>query len=242
MALSWSMDKIGPMCRSAEDCALVFNVLYGPDGKDFTLVDRPFHWDPDVDIKTLRIGYIKELFERDEKDYPHKAKDLAVLELFRSRGIELIPLGLPDFPVEPLRIILSAEAAAAFDQLTRSNRDDLLVRQAKNAWPNSFRSARFIPAVEYIRANRFRTLLMQQMAEILKDIDVYIVPSFGGNHLLLTNLTGHPAVVVPNGFNKDGSPTSITFMGNLYKEAEVLRVAKAYQDSTDFHLKHPPLE
>jgi Asp-tRNA(Asn)/Glu-tRNA(Gln) amidotransferase A subunit family amidase len=242
MALSWSMDKIGPICRTAEDCALVFNAIYGPDGSDFTLVDRPFHWDPAVDIKSLRIGYIKDLFERDEKDYPNKANDAAVLEVFRSRGIELIPLRLPEFPVERLGFILSAEAAAAFDELTRSNKDDLLVRQVRRAWPNVFRNSRFIPAVEYIQANRFRTLLMQQMAEILKEIDVYIVPSFGGNHLLLTNLTGHPAVVVPNGFDKEGSPTSITFMGNLFKEAEVLRVAKAYQDSTNFHLKHPKLK
>jgi len=239
MALSWSMDKIGPMCRSAEGCALVFNAIYGPDGKDFTLASKSFEWNPSVDIKTLRIGYVKELFE---ENYSNKGNDIKVLEKLQGMGINLVPLKLPDFPVDALGFILNAEAAAAFDELTRSGKDDMLVRQVRYAWPNVFRHSRLIPAVEYIQANRFRTLLIRQMAEILKDIDVYIVPSYGGNHLLLTNLTGHPAVVVPNGFNDKGSPTSITFMGNWYKETEVLLVAKVYQESTEFHKKHPVLK
>ncbi len=242
MALSWSMDKIGPICRSAEDCALVFNAIYGPDGKDFTLVDRPFEWDLAMDIKTLRIGYVKDLFEKDEKEYPNKKHDAKVLETFRSLGFDLVPIKLPDFPVDSLAYILNAEAAAAFDELTRSGKDDLMVRQIRQAWPNVFRHSRLIPAVEYIQANRLRTVLIQQMAEILKDIDAYIVPSFGGNHLLLTNLTGHPAVVVPNGFDEKGIPVSITFMGNLFKEAEALLLAKTFQDATDFHKKHPELK
>jgi Asp-tRNA(Asn)/Glu-tRNA(Gln) amidotransferase A subunit family amidase len=238
MALSWSMDKAGPICRSAEDCALVFNAIYGPDGKDVTVVNRPFHYDPSADIKTLRIGYVKALFEKG----PGKIDDARVLEVLRSMGIDLKPIELPDFPIDALSYILSAEAAAAFDELTRSGKDDLLVRQIRRAWPNVFRTSRLIPAVEYIQANRFRTLLIQKMAEILKDIDVYIVPTYGGDHLLLTNLTGHPAVVVPNGFDKEGSPISITFMGNLFKEAEALLVAKAFQETTDFHKKHPKLD
>jgi Asp-tRNA(Asn)/Glu-tRNA(Gln) amidotransferase A subunit family amidase len=242
MALSWSMDKIGPICRSAEDCALVFHAIYGPDGKDFTLVDRPFEWDPALDIKTLRIGFVKGLFEKDEKEYPNKKHDAKVLETFRSLGVNLVPIKLPDFPVDSLAYILNAEAAAAFDELTRSGKDDLMVRQVREAWPNVFRHSRLIPAVEYIQANRFRTVLIQQMAEILEDIDAYIVPSYGGNHLLLTNLTGHPAVVVPDGFNEKGSPVSITFMGNLFKEAEALLLAKTFQDATDFHKKHPKLK
>jgi len=242
MALSWSMDKIGPICRSAEDCALVFNAIYGPDGKDFTLVNRPFSWDTSIDLKTLRIGYLKKLFERDEKEYKNKANDTRVLDTLRSLGVTLVPLELPDFPVKSLGFILNAEAAAAFDELTRSGKDDLLVRQVRYAWPNVFRHSRLIPAVEYIRANRFRTLLIQQMAQKLKGINVYIAPTYGGNHLLLTNLTGHPAVVVPNGFNEKGSPTSITFMGNLFEEAKALLVAKAFQEATDFHQKHPKLD
>ena len=239
MALSWSMDKIGPICRSVEDCSLVFNAIYGPDGKDFTVVNLPFNWDPSLDLKDIRIGYLKKVFER---KYRNKKNDEASLEALRSLGVELVPFDLPELPVNALSFILNAEAAAAFDELTRSNRDDLLVRQIKQAWPNTFRQARLIPAVEYIQANRVRTLLMEEMAQKMKGIDVYIAPSFGGNNLLLTNLTGHPAVVVPNGFDEKGSPTSISFIGNLFEEAKTLRVAKAYQDVTDFHRKHPDLK
>jgi Asp-tRNA(Asn)/Glu-tRNA(Gln) amidotransferase A subunit family amidase len=239
MALSWSMDKIGPICRSAEDCSLVFNAIYGPDGKDLSVVNLPFNWDPSLDLKNIRIGYLKKLFEG---NYRNKKNDESSLDTLRSLGVELIAFNLPELPVNSLSFILNAEAAAAFDELTRSNRDDLLVRQIKQAWPNTFRQARLIPAVEYIQANRIRTLLMEEMAEKMKGIDVYIAPSFGGNNLLLTNLTGHPTVVVPNGFNEKGSPTSISFIGNLFEEAKTLRVAKAFQDVTDFHRKHPDLE
>lgn len=242
MALSWSMDKIGPMCRSVEDCALVFDAIYGPDKKDRTLVDLPFNWDSGLDIKKMRIGYVKNLFEEERENKEWQTFDNATIGKLRSLGINLIPVALPDFPVSALSFILGAEAAAAFDDLTRSNKDDLLVRQIKNAWPNVFRQARMIPAVEYIQANRARTLVMQALAEVMSKIDVYVVPSYGGNNLLMTNLTGHPAVVLPNGFTEKGTPTSITFMGNLYSEAETLAVAKAYQDATEFHLKHPVLE
>jgi Asp-tRNA(Asn)/Glu-tRNA(Gln) amidotransferase A subunit family amidase len=239
MALSWSMDKIGPICRSAEDCALVFESIYGPDGQDLTVVDLPFSWDPALDIKSLRIGYLKKAFER---DYRTQKIDLAALDVLRSQGVELIPFDLPeDLPVEAIAFILNAEAAAAFEELTLSNRDDLLVRQERNAWPNVFRQARFIPAVEYIQANRIRTRLMQEMAARLKDIDVYVAPSFGGNNLLLTNLTGHPAVVAPDGLDEKGLPTSISFIGRLYEESKVLRVAHAFQQATAHHLKHPEL-
>jgi Asp-tRNA(Asn)/Glu-tRNA(Gln) amidotransferase A subunit family amidase len=149
---------------------------------------------------------------------------------------------LPKLPVDGLRIILSAEAAAAFDELTRSGKDDLMVRQMKGAWPNSFRSSRFIPAVEYIEANRLRYLLIQEMQKLMKNIDVYVAPSFGGSNLLLTNLTGHPCVVLPDGFTKEGTPTSISFIGQLFGEAKLLAVAKQFQDATDYHLKHPKLQ
>jgi Asp-tRNA(Asn)/Glu-tRNA(Gln) amidotransferase A subunit family amidase len=240
MALSWSMDKIGPICRSAEDCALVFEAICGPDGQDLTVVDLPFDWDPALDIKSLRIGYLKKAFER---DYRTQKIDLAALDILRSMDVELIPFDLPeDLPVEAIAFILNAEAAAAFEELTLSNRDDLLVRQERNAWPNVFRQARFIPAVEYIQANRIRTRLMQEMATRLKNVDVYVAPSFGGNNLLLTNLTGHPAVVVPDGFDEKGLPTSLSFIGRLYEESKVLGVAHAFQQATAHHLKHPELK
>jgi Asp-tRNA(Asn)/Glu-tRNA(Gln) amidotransferase A subunit family amidase len=239
MALSWSMDKIGPICRTVEDCALVFHAIQGPDGKDLTIVDVPFGWNPSSDLLDIRVGFLTAAFEQKSRT---KENDQAALEVLRSLGIELIPFELPEFPARAISHILSAEAAAAFDDLTRSGKDNLLVRQGRGAWPNSFRQARFIPAVEYIQANRLRTLLMQKMAERMGGIDVFITPTYGGNNLLITNLTGHPAVVVPSGFDDKGNPTSITFIGNLFEEGKALRVAKAYQDATGFHLKHPSLE
>jgi Asp-tRNA(Asn)/Glu-tRNA(Gln) amidotransferase A subunit family amidase len=236
MALSWSMDKIGPICRTVEDCAIVFDAILGPDGEDQTLIDLPFNYAGDADLSRLRIGYLKNLFE---EEYDNRDSDMATLRVLREMGVELIPIELPDYPVESLAIILAAEAAAAFDELTRSGGDDLLVRQIRNAWPNVLRSSRFIPAVEYIQANRLRQLIIQEMAKL--EVDVYIAPSFGGNNLLLTNLTGHPCVVLPNGFDDEGHPVSISFIGRLYDEANLLAVAKTYQEATDFHEKHPQL-
>ncbi len=241
MALSWSMDKIGPICRSVEDCALVFDAIYGPDGRDLTIVELPFSWNANFDIRKLRVGYYKTAFEAERKNNQAKLNDDAVLDVLRNLGIELIPIELPDYPIDAMNFILNAEAAAAFDELTRTNRDDLLVRQIKNAWPNVFRQSRLIPAVEYIQANRVRTLVMGEMAKLMNEVDVFVTPSYGGNVLLLTNLTGHPAVVVPNGFNEEGTPTSVSFIGNLYAESATLSVAKAFQDATDFHLKYPTL-
>lgn len=238
MALSWSMDKVGPIARSVEDCAIVFDAIRGPDGEDPSVRDLPFNYTPDVDFSTLRIGYIKSLFQQ---EYPNQHNDLETLHELRNLGAKLIPVTLPDYPVEALAFILEAEAGAAFQELTLSNRDSLLVQQGKDAWPNIFRAAQLIPAVEYIQANRARSVLIQKMATLMDRVDVYVAPSFGGNNLLLTNLTGHPCVVVPNGWNEKEAPTSISFIGGLYDEATVLAVAKAYQDATDFHLKHPPL-
>lgn len=255
MALAWSMDKIGPITRSVEDCALVFGAIHGADGLDRSAVDRPFHWPLRRDVRSLRVGYVEALFEEDRAERAEKEEEKArlrewqeydqrTLEVLRELGIELIPIKLPDrYPVEALQFILTAEAASAFDQLTRSGGDDQLVRQVANAWPNVFRQGQLIPAVEYIRANRIRTLLMQEMERVMEEVDVYVVPSFGGNDMLMTNLTGHPAVVLPNGFRRsNGTPTSITFTGRLYGETEVLAVAHAYQQATNFHLKRPPLE
>ncbi len=239
MALSWSMDKIGPICRTVEDCAIVFNAIYGPDGKDQMLYDAPFNYDPKVDLRKIRIGYLKMEFD---SAHANKANNDSVLAVLQRLGASLIPIELPKLPISELSFILSSEAAAAFDELTRSKRDSLLVRQGKGGWPNTFRSARFIPAVEYLQANRVRYLLVQEMEKIMKDLDVYVCPTFGGNNLLLTNLTGHPAVVLPNGFTNEGTPTSITFHGKLFGEATLLAVAKAYQDATTYHLKHPTLQ
>ena len=232
------MDKIGPICRSVEDCVHVFEVIYGPDGKDTTVVYLPFNWTADVQLADLRIGYLKSAF--DEVDEFHALHQEA-LRTLTSLGAKLIPIELPAYPVEALNFVLSAEAAAAFDELTRSDRDDLLARQVKDAWPNVFRQACFIPAVEYLQANRVRRMLMEAMQNRMSTIDVYVAPSFGGTSLLLTNLTGHPAVVCPNGVGENGKPCSLTFTGQLYQEAAILAVARQYQVATGFHLLNPPL-
>lgn len=241
MQLSWTMDKIGPMARSVEDCALVFNAIYGPDGQDLTVTDAPFQWPPEKDVKSLRVGYVPALFE-EEND--HTKRNQAALEVLRGLGFDLIPIQLPDYPINALEIILYAEAAALFDDLTRTNTDDRMVRQRKDAWPNLFRMSRLIPAVEYVQAQRVRTLAMQAMVESLANVDVFVTPSFGGNVLLLTNLTGHPTVVVPNGTvtDKDGKgekPSSISFVGHLYGETGTLAIAQAYQNATGFHTQQP---
>jgi len=237
MALSWSMDKLGPICRTVEDCGLVLEAIYGPDGQDPTVRDVPFDWDVGLPLEDLRIGYYKSAFEAEHDWY---AYDWKAVEALRSLGVKPIPIELPEkIPTGALSFILSVEAAAAFDELTRSGRDELLVRQIEDAWPNVFRQSRLIPAVEYVQANRARTMLMGALRTAMEGIDVFITPSFGKDVLLMTNLTGHPCVTVPHGFKEDGTPVSITFVGQLFREAELLAVAKRYQDATGFHLRHP---
>lgn len=239
MALSWTMDKIGPICRNAFDCALVFDVIRGKDKNDQSTVEYPFNYKKELDLSMLKVAYLKDLFE---EDYPGNENDKKALELLSDMGVNFTEVKLPDnLPIMPLSIILEAEAGAAFDELTRSNKDDELVQQHKYAWPNTFRKSRFIPAVEYIQASRIRTLLIEEFHKLIKDYDVLVCPSFGGDQLLMTNLTGHPCVVVPNGFDKENHPTSISFIGNLYDEATILSIAKAYQDNSEFDNIHPEL-
>lgn len=238
MALSWSMDKIGPICRSAEDLTIVFKAIYGSDGIDQTIYNCGFNYIPLKTLLGVKIGYLKNDFD---KQYDFHTNDSVTLAKLKELGADLIPIELPSYPVNDLAIMLSAEAGAAFDELTRSNKDDLMVRQIKNAWPNSFRASRFIPAVEYINASRVRTLLILEMQKLMSTIDLYVAPSWEGDNNLLTNLTGHPCVVIPNGFSKDGTPTSITIIGHLFDEGRIIAAAKLYQDATDFHLKHPEM-
>ena len=232
MALSWSMDKIGPIARTVEDCALVFGVIHGADGKDPTAVTRPFDWPPKRDLKGLRVG----VFEGRD---PPPAAPRKVLE---GLGVTLVPFALPaGLPLQALQAILSVEASAAFDDLTRAN----TLEGVGRSWPGSFRRGRFVPAVEYLRAQRVRTLLMRQMAKAMEGVDVYVHSGFG-NELLVSNLTGHPTVAVPNAVQpagKDGRETALpfTFTGRLWGEADALAVAKAYQDATGHHTKRPDL-
>jgi Asp-tRNA(Asn)/Glu-tRNA(Gln) amidotransferase A subunit family amidase len=251
MALSWTMDKLGPICRSAEDCALVLDAIYGPDGKDKSAITASYSWDARVSPKNLRIGYVKAAFDlpqidpKDEKRTMHGTKvfDDRALEVLRGMGIDLIPVELPDLQYDAMRIILTAEAAAAFDELTRSNRDAELVQQSRFDWANTFRTARFIPAVDYINANRVRSTAIEAWDELMKKVDVIVTPTGAANlpQLVATNLTGHPAVILPNGFRPDGTPVSLTFLGNLFEEGKLLAVANAYQKATGFHKVHPAI-
>jgi Asp-tRNA(Asn)/Glu-tRNA(Gln) amidotransferase A subunit family amidase len=248
MTLSWSMDKLGPMCRSALDCALVFDSLRGADPGDPASIEAPFPFDPTRDPQSIRVGYYQSAFQTDE-DYDNREADLATLEVLRSSlGLDVIPVELPaDLPIDEMTLVLSVEAAAAFDELTRTRGTDSMVRQERHAWPNVFRHSRLIPAVEYVQANRLRVVLSRRMADVFRSVDVVVCPTSKGKTLAMTNLSGHPAVCVPNNFipveGGEGrmSPRSITFVANLYRDVDALHLAHAYQSVTDFHQKRPPV-
>src|SRR5438552_11436409 len=293
MALSWSMDKLGPICRTVEDCALVLDAIHGSDGKDRTVQPAAFNWDANLDWRKLRIGYLKSAFERkpDEQqeaakeepsttpeeqkkreerkkrreaararaEYDRRYNDAALAKL-REMGVNLLPVEMPQFPYDAMITMLTAESAAAFDELTRTGKDKLLTSQKDYDWPNTFRTARFIPAVEYIQAARARKLAMEAMAKVFDTLDVLVAPTSGSQQLVITNLTGHPSVILPNGLRGEDAPkypfedpsdfqnaggprtpTSLTFLGKLYGEGELLALARAYQEATGFHLQHPKL-
>jgi Asp-tRNA(Asn)/Glu-tRNA(Gln) amidotransferase A subunit family amidase len=290
MALSWTMDKLGPICRSVEDCALVLGAIAGPDGKDLSAAAAGFDWNPGLDWKQLRVGYLKSEFDplpplklkeatpdesaedkkkredtnadmvagRARREYDRRYEQ-AALEKLRAMGVNLIPVELPKLPWEAMVPLLTAEAAAAFDDLTMSGRDKLLTEQGPEDWPNDFRVARFYPAVEYIQANRARTLAVRGFAKLFEQVDVIVTPSTDAQ-LIATNLTGNPAVIVPNGLRGDdapkppeiddgdhddiggpGTPVSITFLGGLYQDGKVAAFARAYQQATGFEKLHPKL-
>ena len=288
MALSWSMDKLGPICRSVEDCAIVLDAIHGPDGRDRGARAAAFHWDGQLDWRTLRVGYLKGDFEAKPEAEPPKEEaasapeeekkralererraaartrreydrryEQAALEKLAAMGVKLEPVELPKFPYRAMVPLLRAEAAAAFDDLTRSGRDKLLTEQGASDWPNEFRVARFYPAVEYIQANRARRLAMEAVEKAFRNLDVVVAPN-AGDQLVATNLTGHPAVILPNGLRGPdapkppqddpdrniagpGTPVSLTFLGSLYGEAKLLAFARAYQEATGFHRQHPHL-
>jgi Asp-tRNA(Asn)/Glu-tRNA(Gln) amidotransferase A subunit family amidase len=291
MALSWTMDKLGPITRSAEDCAHVLEAIYGPDGKDASAFPATFHWDAGFDWKKLRIGHLKSEFDAPEplklkeaapnetaeektkreadnadakgwrarRDYDRRFL-LASLDKFRSMGVNLIPVELPKLPYGPISTLLGAEAAAAFDDLTMTGRDALLTEQGIEDWPNAFRIARFYPAVEYIQANRARTLAIRQVSALFEQVDIIVTPSTD-TQLIATNLTGHPALIVPNGLRGPdapnppdlddgdhddiggpGTPVSLTFLAAHYQDEKLAAFAWAYQQATGFHKLHPKLD
>ncbi|OFY47240.1 MAG: amidase [Bacteroidetes bacterium GWF2_49_14] len=239
MALSWSMDKIGPICRTAMDCAIVLDAIHGPDIHDPATTTTGFTFTPINSFKGLKIGYLEKYFNQ---NYQGKQNDSIALAVFREHGAKLIPVELPEnFPVSAMRIILSAEAAAAFDDLTRSDRDTLLDAQGSNDWPNTFRASRFITAVEYIQANRIREELILEMNRLFSGYDLIIAPTFGGNQLTITNLTGQPCLVLPDGFDAAGNPTTISLLGNLFREDILCEAGYLYQQKTGFYRIKPTL-
>jgi Asp-tRNA(Asn)/Glu-tRNA(Gln) amidotransferase A subunit family amidase len=245
MALAWTQDTVGPMCRSAEDCALVFDAIYGPDGKDNSILDVPFGWDSTADVTKLRVGYLRSAFRDDAPPQPGlsasaqagtRRNNEEALRVIRSLGVEAVPFDLPEVAIEAIDFIRYAETAAAFDDLTRNG----TLREVEHGpeqspRPAEIRPARFIPAVEYIQANRYRLRVMEQMDAAMTGLDLFI-----GANLLLTNRTGHPVISVPNG-SFEGSPTGLQLTGKLFGEPELLLLAHAFQSRTDHHLKHPSL-
>lgn len=282
MALSWSMDKLGPICHSANDAALVMAAIAGADGQDRSVrTDVSFHQGV-ASTGPLRIGYLEKAFaeptlqapaadaNKPETDAQRQQRqrrfeqarydnryDRAALDALRGMGIQMIPVSLPDLPYQSISKVLSVEAAAAFDEITRNGRVNLLTAQSPGDWPNQFRTARMYSGVDYVQAMRARSLILREMAKLFATVDVIVTPS-GGPQLTATNLSGHPAVIVPNGirgndapqpqdtsdggrFNNGGpgTPVSLTFLGGLYDDARLLAFAQRYQEKTGFHLKHP---
>jgi Asp-tRNA(Asn)/Glu-tRNA(Gln) amidotransferase A subunit family amidase len=239
MTLSWSLDKIGPICRTAEDAATVFNFIYGTDGNDLSAVNRSFNLSKISGVKNLKIAFAKNHFERLDST---SSQEWGVIRALREQGIGVSPMILPDtdiYKFDLIGMVIGAEAAGAFDEFTRIGMDDQMTRQTRFDWPNYFRTSRMIPAVEYVNANRHRTIMMQKMNEAMEPWDVIITPSFGNRQLAITNLTGQPALCMPIGFNKQGLPVSITFLSNLFREEELLQAGTYFQSITNHEDKHP---
>ena len=261
MGLSWTMDKIGPLCRGVEDCAAALDAIYGPDNRDLTVGDAPFNWSADLLLDKLRVAYLKTEFEapappnanEQQRQLTERRNAMykEALDALQKAGVKMAPIELPKFPTQNIRYILTAEAATAFDDITRDGRVNQLSGQDPGDWPNTFRTSRFIPAVEYLRAQRARVLLMREMDKLMSQWDVFVSPAPGSASLIITNLTGHPAVCVPCGFlDVPGAnngpiqhlPQAIMFTGGLYDEASPLRVALAFEQATKWHTMHPKVD
>jgi len=237
MALCWSLDKVGPICRTVEDCALVLDAIRGHDPADASSIDMPFEFDATNSVRGLRVGYSPGWFEGE------RATDIdrAALDALKKLGLELVEMELPKWPYGMLRSILMAEAASAFEELTLSNLDDELVWQESQSWPNSFRQTRFTPAIEFVQAQRFRRKVMQMMDDKFASIDVMISPSFAAQLLLITNNTGHPSLTLRCGFNKNGTPHGITLLGRLFDEGTLCRIGMALEKQLGVWDKRPTI-
>ena len=240
MPVCWSLDKVGPMCRTVEDCAVVFDAIYGSDGEDLAVVDKPFNWNGNGSIDGMRVGFLESAFARDDENTPALENDLATLEWLRAAGVDVVPVALPGHAdMDELQMLLVDEAAA-FDELVTEGGIEHFRQDIDEPEDMLMRIARLFPAVEYVQTQRRRMLLMQGMAEIFDDVDVLLAPFNGSPVQGATSLTGHPSVAVQNGFDADGKPTGIQFIGQLYGEATAMRVAMHYQQATQFFRQNPP--
>jgi Asp-tRNA(Asn)/Glu-tRNA(Gln) amidotransferase A subunit family amidase len=253
MTLRWTLDKVGVIARSVADCGAVLRAIHGPDGQDGTVSDAPFDWNPDGPARRLRLGLIEnELFETDPDAGEKERAEAALLrpiheaavELYRRAGFELVRVVLPAFPASALYAIHNAEAGAMFDEITRSGAIDGLEGQGPNDRSSQLRAARFIPAVDYIRAQRIRTLMIAAMDQLFETIDVFLSPASSAS-VNMTNLTGHPALVLPAGFVRGETgldmPRNIMLTGRLDDEAALLDAGLAFERATPWSKRRPPL-
>lgn len=231
MAVSWTMDKIGPIARTVEDCAYIFGVIQGSDARDASSVSAGYAWPPVLNLSSLRVGYLVE------SDGGAGTSQEEYLQVLRRLGVSLEPVTFER--MHPgVSLILGVESAAAFDEFTRSER----INELRNsAWPRTYRTHRYVPAVEYLQAQRARALMIQEFHRRWKGLDAVVAPGRGGSLLTITNYTGHPQVLVPDGVDSEGVERSVSFFAPLYKEEVALFLAKAYQEARGFHKKHPDL-
>ncbi len=265
MALSWTQDRLGPLCRYSEDCAIVMSVIARPDGRDMSVSDIPFNWNSRLDIRKLRVGYLQEAFDETREPTAKRNEEKALAQV-QALGAKLVVVKVPEGSADTSSF--GVESAAFFDELVRSGGDKQMTTPTR---ANGFRSSRLIPAVEYLQSQRARTMMMMKLAEATAEVDVYLVPANSGGggggrgrggappageaavpnaprrsavsrHFGMANSAGYPAINVPNGFTEAGAPTAFTFYARPFGEAELLAVSKAYQDASGFHLKHPNLD
>ncbi|MDP4820728.1 MAG: amidase [Saprospiraceae bacterium] len=240
MSLSWTFDKVGPICRDAFDCALVLDVIRGSDPLDRTAVDAPFNYRAIRTGANLRVGVLAAEFDRDTTAAGTNGR--AALEQLAALGVQLQAETIPtDFPYAAFDLIIRAEGGAFFDELVLSGEVDQMVQQGSNSRANSLRQSRFIPAVEYLQANRHRSLVIEWFNRLMQNYDVLIAPRNARYESLITNMTGHPSLSIPTGLDAKGRPTSIVLIGNLYDEARILELGRLFQEHTDFDDQQPPL-
>ena len=242
MTLSWTLDKVGPMCRNALDCARVFDAIRGEDPMDPSTVDQAFNFQPQRELSQLSVAYLKSYFDENLEDSTAAGlNDAQALDVFRSMGWTLDSMDFPQrFPAsDMMSFTIRSEAGAAFEQLVMSNQDDLLTRKTSRSRANSLRISYFMPATSYVQAQRLRGQLIESVDSLFQRYDLILAPTYGNNQSAVTNLTGHPVISLPTGKDEKGRPTSMTLIGKLYDEATLLEVAHQFQQRTSFDEEWP---